>query len=104
MNLVLRHARLLLLLVAVVSSMHAAEDFGPLAGTVTFSVGLKICDVQKTIITGVSDRGRALKDKTNGKFVLFSKQGSWRSTMTIIYNTKEVKIFSINSGKPANPA
>ena len=100
MNLVLRPTRLLLFLVALISSIRAADDFGPLAGTVTVPDGLKISDVQQAIITGVSARGWALKDKASGRLVLFLEQGGWRSTMTLIYDTKEVKIYSTNSGKP----
>ena len=100
MNLVLRPARLLLFLVALISSVRAADDFGPLAGTVTVPDGLKISDVQQAIITGVSARGWALKDKASGRLVLFLEQGGWRSTMTLTYDTKEVKIYSTNSGKP----
>ena len=100
MNLVLRPARLLLFLVAFISSVRAADDFGPLAGTVTVPDGLKISDVQQAIITGVSARGWALKDKASGRLVLFLEQGGWRSTMTLTYDTKEVKIYSTNSGKP----
>ena len=100
MNLVLRPARLLLFLVALISTVRAADDFGLLAGTVTVPDGLKISDVQQAIITGVSARGWALKDKASGRLVLFLEQGGWRSTMTLIYDTKEVKIYSTNSGKP----
>ena len=100
MNLVLRPARLLLLLVALFSSVRAADDFGPLAGTITVPDGLKVADVQQAIITGVSARGWALKDKASGKLVLFLEQGGWRSKMTLTYDTKEVKIYSTDSGKP----
>ena len=100
MNLVLRPARLLLFLVALISSVRAADDFGPLAGTVTVPDGLKISDVQQAIITGVSARGWALKDKASGRLVLFLEQSGWRSTMTLTYDPKEVKIYSTNSGKP----
>ena len=100
MNLVLRPARLLLFLVALISSVRAADDFGPLAGTVTVPDGLKVSDVQQAIITGVSARGWALKDKASGKLVLFLEQSGWRSKMTLTYDTKEVKIYSTDSGKP----
>ncbi len=100
MNLALRPARLLLLLVALISSVHAADDFGPLAGTVTVPDGLKVADVQEAIIAGVSARGWALKNKTNGRIVLSLESGGWRSTMTLTYDTKEVKIYSTDSGKP----
>ncbi len=96
----LRPARLLLFLVALISSVRAADDFSPLAGTVTVPDGLKISDVQHAIITGVSARGWALKDKASGRLVLFLEQGGWRSAMTLPYDTKEVKIYSTNSGKP----
>jgi hypothetical protein len=99
MNLVLRPARLLLLFAALFSFVRAADDFGTLAGTVTVPDGVKVADVQKAIITGTSARGWALKDKTNGRIVLFLEQGGWRSTMTLVYDAKEVKIYS-NSGKP----
>ncbi len=99
MNLVLRPARLLLLFVALFSFARAADDPGTLAGTVVVPDGLKAADVQKAIVTGTSARGWALKAKENGRIVLFLEQGGWRSTMTLTYDTKEIKIFS-NSGKP----
>ncbi|MDP3070601.1 MAG: hypothetical protein Q8N18_09945 [Opitutaceae bacterium] len=99
MNLVLRPARLLILLVALFSAAHAATDPGTLAGTINVPDGLKTADFQKAIITGTSARGWALKAKENGRIVLFLEQGGWRSTMTLTYDAKEVKIFS-NSGKP----
>ncbi|MBL9189393.1 MAG: hypothetical protein JNK23_18060 [Opitutaceae bacterium] len=99
MNLVIRPARLLIFLVALFAAAHAAPDPGTLAGTVVVPDGLKAADVQKAIVVGTSARGWALKAKENGRIVLFLEQGGWRSTMTLIYDTKEVKIFS-DSGKP----
>lgn len=99
MNLALRPARFLLLLVALFSAVHAADDPGALAGTVIVPDGLKAADVQKAIITGTAARNWALKEKTNGRIVLFLESGGWRSTMTLTYDAKEIKIFS-NSGKP----
>ena len=99
MNLVLRPARLLLFFVALFSAAHAAHDPGTLAGTVIVPDGLKSADVQKAIVAGTSARGWALKEKTSDRIVLFLESGGWRSTMTLTYDTKEIKIFS-NSGKP----
>ncbi len=102
MNLALRPTRLLILFLALLAGVQAASektDPGALAGTIVVPSGLKVADVQKAIISGTSARGWALKAKENGRVVLFLEQGGWRSTMTLTYDNKEIKIFS-NSGKP----
>ncbi len=105
MNHVLRHARLQLLLVAVVSSVRAAEDFGPLAGTGSISDGLKINDVEMAIITAggaptEAERSRSTPTSTS---CYSCEQSGWRSTLTLISTTKEVGIIPPTPAIPTNP-
>lgn len=54
--------------------------------------------VQRAILVAGVGRGWTIKDKTDGKVVLFLEHGGWRSTLTIAYDGRLVNIFS-NSAK-----
>ena len=91
----------MLLFAALFSFAHAADitsDAGLSGGTVIVPDGLKSADVQQAILLAASGRGWNVKERADGKVVLFLEQGGWRSTMTLNYDTKEIEIAS-NSGK-----
>ena len=101
MNSLLQLRRFLLLFSGLCSFALAADpvsDGGLHAGTVIVPEGLKSADVQQAILLAGSGRGWTVKDRADGKVVLFLEQGGWRSTLTLTYDTKEIQIAS-NSGK-----
>ena len=100
MNTLLQLNRVLLLFAALVSFAHAADTptAGMSGGTVVVPDGLKTADVQQAILLAGSGRGWAVKEKADGKVVLFLEQSGWRSTLTLTFDTKEIQIAS-DSGK-----
>jgi hypothetical protein len=101
MNTLLQLNRFLLLFAALFSLAHAADNMpsaGLSGGTIMVPDGLKTADVQQAILLAGSGRGWAVKEKADGKVVLFLEQSGWRSTLMLTFDTKEIQIAS-DSGK-----
>lgn len=102
MKMLLQLSRCFVLLSALFTFAQAADEkpeaIGLPAGTVIVPDGLKAADVQQSILLAGTGRGWTVKDRADGKVVLFLEQGGWRSQLTLTYDTKEIQIVS-NSGK-----
>lgn len=95
--------RVLFLVAGFVAAVQAAEPTGPgspgtPAGNVLVPEGVAPAEVQKAILLAGTGRGWMVRSKEDGEVVLFLEQGGWRSTLTLSYDAREVRIFS-NSAK-----
>lgn len=97
----LRLTPVLLVFSVLLSFVRAADaaDPGLPAGSVIVPEGVKASAIQQSILLAGTGRGWNVKERANGRVVLFLEQSGWRSTLTLTYDDKEIKIFS-NSGKP----
>lgn len=77
---------------------HDPSDYGQLAGTVIVPEKLPVADVQQAILLAATGRGWAVKDRADGRVVIFLEQRGWRSTLTLLYSSAEVTLYS-DSGK-----
>ena len=80
------------------SSLRAQDGVEQAAGTVAVPEGVTGEQVQKAIVMAGTGRGWTVRDKADGKVVLFLEHGGWRSVLTLTYDAKEISISS-NSDK-----
>jgi len=68
--------------------------------------GLKSSEVQKYIVESAIGRGWNIVSRDGEKVVIRLDQEKWSSTLTLVYTTTDVQIFSnsTRSGKPKLPA
>jgi hypothetical protein len=89
------------------SNFVAAEevDHGTPAGTIIVPDGLSSSEVQRCILEAGAGRGWTIRKKDDEKVVLFLENGKWVSNLTVVYDTKEIQIYSksTRSGKPKLP-
>lgn len=96
-------ARLILCLGCCAASARAADVLPPeppgvLAATVAIPEGVPADAVQQAIVRAGAGRAWTIREKGDGRVVLFLEHGGWRSTLTLDYDAREVKVFS-NSAK-----
>lgn len=105
-------AALALILVQPLSAAKAKEvsaadsSDGQLAGTVVVPDGLKASEVQRSILEAATGRGWTIKSKgDDGKVALFLENGRWVALLHLVYDTKEIQIYSksTRNGKPGLP-
>jgi hypothetical protein len=89
----------------VPAAVAAEASEGQPAGTVIVPDGLKASDVQHSILEAAIGRNWTVKSKDDGRVKIFQENGRWVSLLTLVYDTKEVQIYSSStrSGKPAVP-
>jgi hypothetical protein len=75
-----------------------SEPVRVLAATVAIPEGVPADAVQEAIVRADAGRAWTIKEKGDGRVVLFLAHGGWRSTLTLEYDAREVKVFS-NSAK-----
>lgn len=72
--------------------------YGQHAATVQVPDSLGLPDIQQAIFIAATGRGWTVKERTEGRIVLFLEQRGWRSTLTLLYSATEVNVYS-DSGK-----
>lgn len=106
MNITLRLVGLLFFALFSTAQLSAADgDYGVPAATIIVPAGLSAAEVQRCILEAGAGRGYTIRDKSDEKIVLFLEQGKWIANLTLVFDTKEVQIYSksTKSGKPKLP-
>lgn len=83
----------------------ADSSAGLSAGIVVVPAGLNINEVERSMLEAAIGRAWTIKSKEDGKVVIFLENGRWVSLLTLVYDTKEVRIHSnsTRNGKAALP-
>lgn len=103
-----------LMALAIPSALRAADAApaslidggnGEPAGFVAVPAGLKTAQIQAAILQAALRRGWTIQEKSAGKIVVHHESGRWVSTVTLLYDTSSVQVFSksFRSGKPRLP-
>lgn len=106
MNITLRLIGLFVLALFAAAPVSAAdENYGTPAATIIVPDGLNSQEVQRCILEAGAGRGWTIRAKDDEKVVLFLEQGRWISNLTLVYDTKEIQVYSksTRSGKPRLP-
>lgn len=74
-------------------------DYGTVAGSVIVPEKLSAKDIERAVIEAGAGRGWTVKSHDEEKVVLFLDKSDWVSTITVVYNTKEVDLYSKSTRK-----